>query len=112
MNHYTFLSGLKEGHHAQTQKLALHRMGMGGALAQHTKGMSKMEENGVGGMNSLRVKGLSRYSCGHYNDMKEESCLMVTPTPLFIAFSPLRDFSPWLGFWALLRVSSPFFLIL
>ena len=41
MNHYTFLSSLKEGHHAQTQKLPLHRIGMGGALVQHTKGMNK-----------------------------------------------------------------------
>ena len=49
MKHYTFLSGLKEGHHAQTQKLALHRMGMGGALAQHTKGMSKWRNGVMGG---------------------------------------------------------------
>ena len=48
MNHYTFLSGLKEGHHAHTQKLSLHRLGMGGALAQHTKGMRKWRNGVVG----------------------------------------------------------------
>ena len=86
MNHYTFLFGLKEGHHAQTQKLHLHRLEIGVALAQHTKGMRKWRIGVVGEVNSLRVKGLSRYSHCHYNDREEESCLMVTPTPLVIDF--------------------------
>ena len=84
MNHYTFLSGLKEGHHAQIQKLPLHRLEMGGDLAQHTKGMRKWRNGVVGEVNSLRVKGLSKYSHGHYNDREEESCVMGTPTPLHL----------------------------
>ena len=30
---------MKEGHNALTLKLPLHRIGIGGAMAQHTKGM-------------------------------------------------------------------------
>ena len=48
MNHYAFLCGLKGGHHAQTQKMPLHKLGMGGSLAQHTKGMSKWRNGAVG----------------------------------------------------------------
>ena len=59
---------------------------MGRALAEHTKGMTKWRNGVVGEVNSLRVKGLSRYSHGHYNDREEESCVMGSPTPLFIVF--------------------------
>ena len=68
MNHYTFLSGLKEDHHAQTQKLHLHSLEMGGDLAQHTKGMRKWRNGVVWEVNRLRVKRLSRYSHDHYNN--------------------------------------------
>ena len=66
---------MKEGHHAQTQKLPLHRLEMGRALAEHTKGMTKWRNGVVGEVNSLRVKGLSRYSYGNYDDREEESCV-------------------------------------
>ena len=34
-----YLCSLKEGHNALTLKLPLHKLGIGGAMAQHTKGM-------------------------------------------------------------------------
>ena len=55
----------------------------------------------MGEVNSLRVKGLSRYSHGHYNDGEEESCVMGTPTPLIIVFLN------FLGFYPLVRVLGP-----
>ena len=78
---------------------------MGGALAQHTKGMRKWRNGVVGEVNRLRVKCLSRYSHDHYNDREEESCVMGTLTPLFIVFlnflgflAPCYGFGPYLVF--------------
>ena len=62
-------------------------------------GMFRWKNGMVGGMNSLRVKGLSRYSHRHYNDREEESCVMGTPTPLFIVFLNFLGFlAPGYGF--------------
>ena len=44
MKQYTFLSELKEGHHAQTQKMPLHKLGLGGFFTLHAQGNEQMEE--------------------------------------------------------------------